>query len=96
MPGLRLYGLQMESVFDIASHRELVALLGDRKHPGDANLFDFEREVAAANPDYGLHLLACLHHLRGEYELAEKVASSIRDEQTRLDTTLLVSEFQVA
>ena len=86
----------MESVFDIASPQELVALLGNKKHPGDANLFDFEREVAASNPDYGLHLLACLHHMRGNYDLAVAAASSIENEQTRLDTTLLVSEFQVA
>lgn len=84
----------MESVFDIASPSELVALLGDSKYPGDANLFDFERETAASNPDYGLHLLACLHHMRGDYALAEKTASTIQDAQTRLDTTLLVSEFQ--
>lgn len=86
----------MDSVFDLASREELVDLLGDLKHPGDAELFDHERELVRADPDYGLSLLACLHAMRGDLARADKVLADIRDEQARLDTTLLIHEFEVA
>ena len=86
----------MDTVFDIATHAELAELLGSEGYPGEAKLFDREREIAAENPDYGLSLLAGLYALRDDMTKADDVIARIKDDQMRHDTMLSLHELEVA
>lgn len=83
----------METIFDIATPKELVELLGeDIALPGAVESFAFERKAVKDSPDVSAGLLAQLYALRGNAELAEKQLDRIRDEQIRRDYMLLISD----
>lgn len=82
----------METIFDIATPRELAELLGDGANPYDDTFFQNEKKRLQNNENDNFGLLALLYAGRGEMKLAEKCLESMPDEQMRLDYQLLIYE----
>lgn len=81
----------METIFDIATPAELIAILGNTPFSGDKMLYDTEHRITNKKPDMGYMWLAELYAMRGDMEQADKYIEAIKDNQTRLDTMLFIN-----
>lgn len=83
----------METIFDIATHQELEAILGeDLPLQDDSQPFALERRIAQNDPDTNAAYLAELFAMRGETSRAETYLATIKDAQFRLDTMLILQD----
>jgi hypothetical protein len=77
----------METVFDLATPQELVALFGD----GD-RIRSVVGEAVRRSADYNFSKLAALYAGRGDFGKADAFLARIQDKQMRMDTQLGIYE----
>jgi hypothetical protein len=84
----------METVFDLASPQELVALFGADEPDLPDHLRDYalERASALASPDSNFHDLALLFAARGDLNTADKYLAQIGNPELRNSCQLLIYE----
>jgi hypothetical protein len=82
----------METVFDIATHDEIVVMFGedDPELPDHLRDYALERKAAREDPDCNFHDLALLYAERGDLKKADHYLAQISDPQLRLACQLLM------
>jgi hypothetical protein len=84
----------METVFDLATHDEIIVMFGadDPELPEHLRGYALDRKLVQECPNTNFHHLALLYAERGDLKKADHYLAQIDDPQYRLSCQLLIYE----